>query len=126
MGTFIMKKSFFIVLLAVAIVVMAGYTPALAAKAEDNYKFYCSQCHGLSGDGKGPNSTETQPVSPRDHTDGVGMAKLPDADIINVIKGGGKATGKSSMMPPFSKTLTEKEITDLKDYLRKLCKCKGP
>jgi cytochrome c oxidase cbb3-type subunit 3 len=121
-----MRRSFLIALLALAITAVAGSSSALAAKAKDNYKFYCSQCHGLTGDGKGPNSNDTQPVSPRDHTDPVGMAKLPDADIINVIKGGGKATGKSSMMPPFSKTLTEKEITDLKDYLRKLCKCKGP
>ncbi len=121
-----MKKSFFIALLAIVIAAVAGSSPARAAKAADNYKFYCSQCHGLTGDGTGPNSNDTQPVSPRDHTDATGMAKLPDVDIINVIKGGGKATGKSSMMPPFGKTLTEKEITDLKDHLRKLCKCKGP
>lgn len=120
------KKSFFIALLALAVAVMAGNTTAEAAKAEDNYKFYCAQCHGLKGDGKGPNSNDTQPVSPRDHTDAEGMAKLPDSDIINVIKGGGKATGKSEMMPPWSKTLTKEEIIGLKDYLRKLCNCKGP
>jgi hypothetical protein len=30
------------------------------------------------------------------------------------------------MMPPFGKTLSDDDITALKDYLRKLCKCKGP
>ena len=120
------RNSFIIALLAFSVTLLVGYAPAEAAKAKDNYKFYCAQCHGLDGGGKGPNSNDTQPVSPRDHTDTAGMAKLPDADIINVIKGGGKATGKSTMMPPFGKTLTVKEIGDLKDYLRVLCKCKGP
>jgi len=31
---------------------------SLAATAEENYKFYCAQCHGLEGRGDGPNATE--------------------------------------------------------------------
>lgn len=96
-----------------------------AATAEANYKFYCSQCHGLEGKGDGPNATKSQPVSPRNHTSATEMAKLTDQDIVNVIKGGGAATSKSTMMPPFGKTLTEEEVVALKDYLRHLCKCKG-
>jgi mono/diheme cytochrome c family protein len=116
---------------AIAIITMFaathfGVTVVEAASAKENYKFYCAQCHGVNGKGSGPNATESQPVSPRDHTNTVEMSKLTDRDIINIIKGGGAATSKSTMMPPWSKTLTEKEIVALKDYLRKLCKCVGP
>lgn len=107
-----------------AATVFTGH-PALAAGAEANYRFYCSQCHGLDGKGDGPNATKSQPVSPRNHTNATEMSKLTDQDLINVIKGGGAATSKSTMMPPFGKTLTDEEVNGLKDYLRRLCKCKG-
>lgn len=100
-----------------------GASVAKAASAEANYKFYCSQCHGLEGKGDGPNATKSQPVSPRNHTNAAEMKKLTDDDIINVIKGGGAATSKSTLMPPFGKTFTDQEVKDLKDHLRKLCKC---
>lgn len=103
----------------------ASVTSANAATAEENYRFYCSQCHGLDGKGDGPNATKSQPVSPRDHTSAPEMNKLTDEDIINAITDGGPATSKSSLMPPFGKTLSKQEIVALKDYLRKLCKCKG-
>lgn len=98
---------------------------ALAASAEENYRFYCAQCHGLEGKGDGPNATKNMPVEPRDHTSAGEMNKITDDDIMNAIADGGPATSKSSLMPPFSKTLTKSEIVALKDYLRKLCKCKG-
>ncbi|MBI5562863.1 MAG: cytochrome c [Deltaproteobacteria bacterium] len=98
---------------------------ASGAPAEENYQFYCAQCHGLKGKADGPNAVESQPVSPRDHTSASEMNKLTDEDIINAIEGGGAATSKSVLMPPFGKTLTKAEIAALKDYLRKLCKCKG-
>lgn len=98
---------------------------AFAASAELNYKFYCAQCHGTDGKGDGPNATKSQPVSPRNHTSAKEMSKLTDQDLINVVKGGGAATSKSTMMPPFGKTLTDAEVVALKDYMRKLCNCTG-
>ena len=112
------------VIVVLSAVQICGYAEAATAKA--NYKFYCSQCHGVDGKGDGPNATKSQPVSPRNHTNTAEMSKLSDKDIINVIKSGGAATSKSTMMPPFGKTLSDDDITALKDYLRKLCKCKGP
>jgi cytochrome c oxidase cbb3-type subunit 3 len=112
----------FVLFLAAAIFPVST---ANAASAELNYKFYCAQCHGTDGKGDGPNATKSQPVSPRNHTSAKEMAKLTDQDLINVIKGGGAATSKSTMMPPFGKTLTDEEVVALKDYLRKLCNCKG-
>ncbi len=105
--------------------VLAVGAASFAATAAENYRFYCAQCHGLEGRGDGPNATKSQPVSPRDHTSAAEMNKLTDEDIINSITDGGAATSKSTLMPPFGKTLTKPEIAALKDYLRKLCKCKG-
>ncbi|MFQ5427465.1 MAG: c-type cytochrome [Thermodesulfobacteriota bacterium] len=99
--------------------------PSRGATARDNYDFYCTQCHGLEGRGDGPNATESQPVDPRDHRSAYEMKKLNDDEIIDVIKDGGAATSKSTLMPAFRRTLSDKEIEELKDYLRELCKCQG-
>lgn len=111
--------------LVLGLFLSVGVGSAVAETAPDLYKFHCAQCHGLKGMGDGPNATKEMPVSPRDHTSAVEMNKLTDADIINAITEGGPATSKSSLMPPYGKTLSKAEISSLKDYLRKLCNCKG-
>lgn len=98
----------------------------MALTVKENYLFYCAPCHGIEGRGDGPNATPTQPVAPRNHRSKKEMSKLSDQDIINVIKFGGRATGISTLMPPYKNTLTEEEIVELKDYLRELCQCRGP
>lgn len=120
-----LKLKYSIPVAVLAFLLSAGLSPATAETVEDLYKFHCAQCHGLKGKGDGPNATPEMPVSPRDHTSSVEMNKLTDADIINAITEGGPATSKSSLMPPYGKTLSKAEITQLKDYLRKLCNCKG-
>lgn len=119
------KARFIIPVLLFAFLLSIGMTPASAETAETLYRFHCAQCHGVKGMGDGPNATREMPVSPRDHTSAVEMNKLTDADIINAITDGGPATSKSSLMPPYGKTLSKEEIASLKDYLRKLCNCKG-
>lgn len=89
------------------------------------YQFYCAQCHGTSGRGDGVNATKTQPVKPRNHTSSSEMGELTDDDLLIAIRRGGRASGKSTMMPPFEGTLTEAEILGLKEYLRELCSCVG-
>ena len=119
-----MKKGFmFVAVFSIVTIWFALQAKTFGASAVDNYKWYCTQCHGLNGKGDGVNATKDQPVSPRDHTDTKSMGKLTDADIENVIRDGGKATGKSTMMPPWKKSLTDGEIKDLVKYLRQLCKC---
>ena len=121
-----MRFKWFSLLIAVfAFILTAGASSASGETVEDLYRFHCAQCHGLKGMGDGPNATKEMPVSPRDHTSAVEMNKLTDADIINAITDGGPATSKSSLMPPYGKTLSKAEISALKDYLRKLCNCKG-
>jgi|TARA_B100000315_G_C14221528_1_gene426691 mono/diheme cytochrome c family protein len=103
----------------------ATAAPAEAEDAEVMYKFYCAQCHGLTGKGDGPNVTKDFPVSPRNFTSAAEMNKLTDADMKNVVMDGGPAASKSPMMPPWSKTLTDAEVDALVGHLRKLCQCKG-
>jgi len=90
--------------------------------AEDNYKTYCWQCHGLQGNGNGINVRDMS-VQPRDHTSAKAMQGRSDADMFKVIKEGGLAIDKSVLMPPWADTLSDEEIHDLVKYLRKLCKC---
>ncbi len=104
---------------------LLAMAPASASEAEKVYKFYCAQCHGLTGKGDGPNVTKDFPVSPRNFTNAKEMNKLSDADMKNVILDGGPSASKSPMMPPWSKTLTAEQVDGLVKHLRVLCQCKG-
>lgn len=127
------RKIFLIAVFLIGMIAFTGKGAAFAASAEENYKFYCTQCHGSDGKGEGANSKPKvvgidlpeMSVTPRNHTNPDDMNKLTDTDIESAISGGGAAVSKSTIMPPWGKTLTEAEIKDLTAYLRKLCKCKG-
>jgi len=96
---------------------------AWASSAEDNYKTYCWQCHGMQGDGMGLNVRDMS-VQPRDHTSKKSMAGRTDEDLFNVIKHGGLAIDKSVLMPPWADTFTDDEIHELVSYLLRLCQCR--
>lgn len=91
--------------------------------AEDNYKAYCTQCHGVDGNGKGINVRDMS-VVPRDHTDAKSMSGRSDETLFKAIKEGGASISKSVLMPPWGSTLSDEEIEDLVQYLRMMCKCK--
>lgn len=107
-----------------AAVIFLFSTAAFAAPAEQNYRWYCSQCHGLDGSGNGINA-EFMAVSARDHTDKSDPAKymrnLSDDMIFRVIKFGGEANKKSALMPPWEGVLRDDEMEDLVTYIRRLC-----
>ena len=109
-----------------AVLWLAGATPpAFAAGNSANgdrlYKAFCTQCHGIDGNGKGVNAV-TMEVQPRDHTDTKEMGARTDADLFKAIKFGGKAVNKSILMPNWDANLTDTEIRDLVAYLRVLSK----
>jgi len=122
--TFRINKLFAVAVLALLVSPLIS-TPAYAVDAVKVFKFYCAQCHGLTGKGDGPNVTKDFPVSPRNFTDGKEMDKLSDADLKNVIMDGGPSVSKSPMMPPWGKTLTVEQVDALIGHLRAICKCKG-
>lgn len=118
-----MSKKAILVIMTFAILMTLGKGLSFAVTAEENYKWYCSQCHGLTGKGDGINVTKDMAVTPRNHADAKEMSKLTDADLTSAIADGGPANSKSALMPPFGKTLSADEIKDLVVYLRKLCNC---
>ncbi len=104
---------------------LATIAPVQAADIEKVFKFYCAQCHGVDGKGKGPNVTKDFATNPRNFTDPEEMNKLTDGDMKTAIMDGGPAVSKSELMPPWSKTLTEEEVDGLVTHIRKLCGCEG-
>jgi mono/diheme cytochrome c family protein len=98
---------------------------AQVADTKQVFDFYCAQCHGTAGDGKGVNVTKDFATDPRNFTSKEDMEKRSDDEIRTVIKDGGPAISKSPLMPPWGATLSAKEVDDLLGYIRKLCNCKA-
>ena len=120
-----MKTKSIIFAMALVMAVTAGTAKAFAEDTKKVFQFYCAQCHGENGDGKGINVTEDFPVTPRAFNNAAEMNKLTDADLRNVIREGGPIASKSEMMPPWGKTLSDADIDGLVKKLRDLCQCKG-
>ncbi len=110
--------------LMLALAVVFGPTGSRAESAEENYRLYCAQCHGVQGNGQGINQTmDGLGVSPRDHTNAKEMSKLSDRELRLAIAEGGDAVQKSELMPGWGKTLSRGAIDELVVFLRKLCQC---
>ncbi len=92
--------------------------------AQENFRWYCIQCHGPKGDGKGVNNTDKLPVNPRNLTDGKDMAQFSDEDMVRTITRGGGASDLSPIMPPWGNVFTKQEIRDLVALIRKMCDCR--
>lgn len=93
--------------------------PPPAKRAELLYQLFCSQCHGIHGDGKGINAPSMF-VAPRNHTSSEEMGMLTDDRLYAVIKYGGTAVGKSALMPSWSGVIKDSDIKLLTEYLRTL------
>jgi mono/diheme cytochrome c family protein len=88
------------------------------------YDYYCVLCHGAGGNGDGFNSyTLTTP--PAKLADPNLMAKLSDAQIMEVVKKGGAALGLSTQMPSWGGLFKNQDITALIAYIRTLSKPGG-
>ena len=92
---------------------LAAFAGAVSAEGDAKrgaalYQVYCTQCHGVNGDGKGVNAAHMA-VMPRDHTDAKEMsartdeelfAALPE-DAISVHVGSGSTRAKLRLPDPF-------------------------
>jgi len=114
-----------IVLTGLCLFIISSAASSFASDVKVVYDFYCAQCHGEGGKGDGVNVTKDMATTPRNFTNAADMNKLSDKDLRSAIADGGPAVGKSAIMPPWSKTLTDKEIDALVKHIRVLCKCKG-
>jgi mono/diheme cytochrome c family protein len=95
-----------------------------SASGEEIYQYYCAQCHGEKGDGKGVNATEDLPTQPKDFTSPKNLPVFSDDQIINTITHGGPREQLSFIMPPWGNILSAKEIKLLREHLRVICQCK--
>lgn len=71
---------------------------APAAEARKYFKQNCEMCHGADGKGDGPGAANLSP-KPQDYTDPKWQAKVKDSEIKKAILEGGRAVGKSAIMP---------------------------
>jgi cytochrome c553 len=120
-----MERSFTLVLLVLLAVGMlwSGISAVHAADPEHGREIYdqlCWRCHGRLGKSDGPVSDAMNP-RPRDLTERTYMASITDEDLLNVIKHGGAAVGKSPAMMAFKEALSDDEIRDLIAFIRTLC-----
>ena len=89
-----------------------------AAKGEAQYKTMCVSCHGEKGDGAGPAGAALTP-KPTNFTDAANAARLTDEYTYKVIKEGGAAAGKSSLMVAWGATMKDDELRNVAAYVLK-------
>ena len=92
-------------------------------ETRDTYQFYCTQCHGVDGHGKGINAPHLT-VPPRDHTKADYLETRTDEQLFTAISQGGLAVGRAPCMPSWQHTLDENTMHSLVSYIRELCQCK--
>lgn len=104
--------------------VPAHRTYPVTQATRDTYQYYCSQCHGLDGHGKGINAPYLT-VPPRDHTKADYLETRTDEQLFTAIAQGGLAVGRAPCMPSWKHTLDEDTMHSLVSYIRELCRCEG-
>lgn len=87
------------------------------------YKAYCVACHGVSGRGDGPMAARLYRdfgVQAVDLTLPEFHRKRSDEQLVEVVRGGGKAVHRTQFMPAWGSTLTDRQVGDLVAYIREL------
>ena len=77
----------------------------------------CVWCHSDTTPAGPSNRSNVTPAPPL-MNDGAALNGESDATLEKVIAEGGSAVGKSAMMPPYGRSLTQDEILDLVAYTR--------
>ena len=90
-----------------------------AREGQALYRHYCLNCHGDEGKGDGFNAYNLDP-RPRSLADSAFQAQHVDADLLAAIRSGGGAVGLSAGMPPWGRTLNERQIQNVVAYVRML------
>lgn len=93
-----------------------GYDEEAAAS---EFGANCARCHGVTGDGRGPDGAALDPPVP-DFTSPLYHHNRSSEELYEVIAKGGAATGMSAMMPPWEHVLSSGEIDNLVRYLQSL------
>lgn len=78
---------------------------------------YCVWCHADSTPA-GPSNRSNLTPTPALMNDGTTLNREGDEFLQDIIALGGSAMGKSAMMPPYGRTLTQEEVQSLVAYAR--------
>ncbi len=111
---------------AIAFMLVATTSPVRAAAstaAQGTYTMFCAECHGRTGHGDGPGAPLLK-IKTRDFTDCARMTKLSDDELVEAIKEGAAAVGRSKDMLAWKEGLDDSEIRGLVSYLRTFCRGK--
>jgi len=97
------------------------YSEYIEARSASLFSSNCARCHGLTGDGKGPDSSSLGVALP-DLTSPVYHTNNTALEIQAIISHGGVGVGKSPMMPEWKNLLETQEIEHLSIYIQSLPK----
>ncbi len=89
----------------------ASVSAADKAEADKIWTERCTSCHGAQGKGDGPAGQNLNP-KPRNMADSAWQSSVNDAHLSRIIIGGGKAVGKSELMPPNADLAQKKGVVD--------------
>ena len=118
------KVPAFIVIMCLSLWLSSNLEAQSSGTGKELYQYYCAQCHGEKGDGKGINATEDLPTQPKDFTSPMNLPVFSDEQIINTVTHGGPKEQLSFIMPPWGDILSTEEIELLRAHLREICQCK--
>jgi protein SCO1/2 len=108
-------------LLAVAVLRVAAQRAGIAGQGREPYTRFCATCHGGKGDGDGPLARALVPPPAR-HSDAAYMARLSDDYVLRLLREGGAAFGKSPLMAPWGRNLSEEQLLDIIAFMRTLAR----
>jgi mono/diheme cytochrome c family protein len=83
------------------------------------FSYYCQTCHGETGAGDGFNAFNLDP-KPRDLSDPAFQKSRLDEQLEDAVRRGGKGVGLSTLMPPWGRTLSDRQIAEVVRYVRTL------
>ena len=121
---FLRKWPIFIVTIFLSLYLTSNVKAQESGSGKELYQYFCAQCHGEKGDGKGINATEDLPTQPKDFTSPKNLPVFTDEQIINTVTHGGPREQLSFIMPSWGNILSAKEIELLRAHLRGICQCK--
>jgi mono/diheme cytochrome c family protein len=107
--------------LAVGTLLMGLASGADVAKGKAAFQQYCASCHGATGKGDGSMGARLNPKL-KDLSDKAFNSSMKDDYLAKLILEGGKAVGKSPMMPKMGATLKESDAADIIAFMRSLAK----
>lgn len=87
------------------------------ARGQRLFYQYCVWCHADSTPAGPSNRSNLKPVPPL-LNDGAALQGKSAEFLLDIITRGGRAMGKSAMMPPYGETLTREEIQALIAFVR--------